>query len=93
MFTFKSFDYLTDGEIDLKIEKMLPSDNKKGYVPVYKYAITKHGQTNVIGSIDIRIGNNDNTFYGGHIGYQVDVPFRGNSYAAKACKIIEQVAA
>lgn len=93
MFTFKSFDYLTDEEIDLRIEKKLPANDKKGYVPTYKYVITKHGQLNPIGNIDIRIGDNENTFYGGHIGYQVYAPFRGNSFATKACKIIKQVAA
>lgn len=93
MFNFKEFDLLTDGEIDLRITNKLPADIKKGYVPTYKYEITKHGLMQPIGSIDIRIGDNENTFYGGNIGYQVDAPYRGNGYAAKACKIIEQVAA
>lgn len=29
MFEFKDFDYLTDGEIDLKIEEKTPANEKK----------------------------------------------------------------
>lgn len=32
MFEFKDFDYLTDGEIDLRIEQKLPANEEKGYV-------------------------------------------------------------
>ncbi len=92
MFEFQDFDYLTDGEIDLKIEEKAPSNEEKGYVPVYKYRITLHKSDDGIGSIDIRIGNNENLYYGGHIGYMIKESYRGNSYASKACKIIKNVA-
>lgn len=92
MFSFQRFDYLTDGEIDLLISERLPADNQKGYVPAYKYHITLHGLAQPIGSIDIRIGNNENTYYGGHIGYRIDPEYRGHGYASKACLIIKQVA-
>ncbi len=45
-----------------------------------------------IGAIDIRIGYNENLYYGGHIGYRVEENYRGNNYASKACKIIKDVA-
>lgn len=92
MFEFRDFDYLTDGEIDLIINEKAPSNDEKGYVPAYKYRITLHNSTETIGYIDIRIGNNENLYYGGHIGYFIEESFRGNSYASKACKIIKQVA-
>ncbi len=92
MFEFKDFDYLTDGEIDLKIEEKAPSNEEKGYVPAYKYKITLHKSDDGIGTIDIRIGYNENLYYGGHIGYMIKESFRGNSYASKACKIIKNVA-
>jgi len=92
MFGFQDFDYLTDGEIDLKIEEKAPSNEEKGYVPVYKYRITLHKSDDGIGSIDIRMGNNENLYYGGHIGYMIKESYRGNSYASKACKIIKNVA-
>lgn len=92
MFKFKAFNYLTDGEIDLKIEEKIPSDPEKGYVPAYKYKITLHDLNNIIGAIDVRIGHNEGTYYGGNIGYMIEEAYRGNSYASKACKIIKNVA-
>ncbi|WP_202127931.1 hypothetical protein [Clostridium sp. C2-6-12] len=92
MFEFKDFDYLTDGDIDLKIEEKTPANEEKGYVPAYKYRITIHNSNDIIGNIDIRIGYNNNLYYGGHIGYQIEKFYRGNSYASKACKIIKQIA-
>lgn len=44
-----------------------------------------------IGAIDIRIGHNENTYYGGNIRYTINEEYRGNSYASKACKIIREV--
>ena len=92
MFEFKNFNYLTDGEIDLVLTKMSPEDKAKNYVPSYEYKITLHGQDEAIGGICIRIGNNQNTYYGGHIGYGIDEAYRGNAYAAKACRLIVEVA-
>lgn len=92
MFEFKDFDFLTDGEIDLKIEDKTPSNAEKGYVPAYKYRITMHNSDNSIGNIDIRIGYNENIYYGGNIGYSIEQAYRGNNYASKACKIIKQIA-
>lgn len=92
MFEFKDFDYLTDGEIDLRIQDKTPSNEEKGYVPAYKYMITLHNTNDSIGNIDIRIGCNENTYFGGNIGYEIDEAYRGNGYASKACRIIKQVA-
>jgi predicted acetyltransferase len=92
MFEFKDFDFLTDGEIDLKIEDKTPSNDEKGYVPAYKYRTTIHNSDDSMGNIDIRIGYNENIYYGGNIGYSIIKVHRGNSYASKACRIIKQVA-
>jgi len=92
MFEFKDLDFLTDGEIQLKIEEKTPANDEKGYVPAYKYRITLPNSDETIGNIDIRIGYNHNTYYGGHIGYEIKESYRGKSYASKACKIIKQVA-
>lgn len=86
------FDYLSDGEIDLVIEEKAESCESKGYLPAYKYEIRLHNGSNRIGRIDIRIGHNKNTYYGGNIGYEVEEAYRGNHYAAKACRLVKQVA-
>lgn len=92
MFEFKDFDYLTDDEIDLRIEQKLAANEEKGYVPAYEYQITLHGLIEPIRRIGIRIGYNENILYGGNIGYFINEEYRGNHYAAKACKIVNWVA-
>ena len=92
MFEFKDFDYLTDKEIDLIIDEKVEGNEEKGYVPAYKYKIYKHKSNDIIGEIDIRIGNNQNTSFGGNIGYAIEEMFRGNGYASKACNLIKIVA-
>lgn len=36
----------------------------------------------------MRIGHNENTKYGGNIGYEVFKEFRGNRYASKSCRLL-----
>lgn len=93
MFEFKNFNYLSDGEIDLTLHEMAPANEEKGYVPAYLYYITRHNSLEIIGEIDIRIGDrdNENIYYGGNIGYGVDESYRGHNYGAKACNIIKLV--
>lgn len=92
MFEFLDFDYLSDGEIDLIIEEKSEACEHKGYLPAYKYEIRLHNGSNIVGRIDIRIGHNKNTYYGGNIGYEVEEAYRGHHYAGKACRLVKQVA-
>jgi tagatose 1,6-diphosphate aldolase len=84
---------LTDGEIDLIINEKRPANKEKGYVPIYIYKITLYKSLDSIGKISLRVGYNEDLYYYGNIGYEIDESYRGNSYASKACKIIKQVAA
>lgn len=45
-----------------------------------------------MGKCDLRIGYNDNLYYGGHIGYRFFPEYRGNHYAVKACLLLFQLA-
>ena len=45
-----------------------------------------------MGRCDLRIGYNDNLYYGGHIGYNIDEVYRGHHYAAKACVLLFELA-
>ncbi|MBZ9689315.1 GNAT family N-acetyltransferase [Clostridium estertheticum] len=92
MYEFMNYDYLTDEGIDLIIEVKVPPYESKGYVPAYKYEVKLHNDDVRIGRIDLRIGYNKNTHYGGNIGYEIEEAYRGNHYAAKACRLIKQVA-
>lgn len=40
-----------------------------------------------MGYCDLRIGYNDNLYYGGHIGYGINEEYRGHHYDAKACEL------
>lgn len=91
-FKFLSFDKLQGDEVDLIIERKMPANKKKGYVPAYWYAINLAGTNLTIGTIDLRIGTNPSTYYGGQIGYAIDEKYRGNHYAAKACLLLKEVA-
>ena len=86
------FDYLYDREIDLIIEEKAEAYEPKGYLPAYKYEIRLHNGNDKIGRIDLRVGHNTNTYYGGNIGYEIEEIYRGHHYAAKACRLIKQVA-
>ncbi|MBQ3077481.1 MAG: GNAT family N-acetyltransferase [Clostridia bacterium] len=41
-----------------------------------------------LGHIHLRVGMNDNIYYGGHIGYGVREPYRGHGYARRACLLV-----
>jgi uncharacterized protein len=85
---------LSDGEIYLVCTEKYTNPKKK-HVPAYEFIICKGGER--VGRINLRIGYGGgpygkNLYYGGQIGYDVDEPFRGNNYAARACRLLVPVA-
>ncbi len=85
---FNDFDYLTDGEIDLKISGKYFGD--KEMLPFYYYDIFLKDR--FIGRISMRIGRDFNSYYNGNIGYEIEENFRGNNFAFKACKLVLLIA-
>ena len=81
---------LSDGEIFLICTDKHDAIPEKSYVPMYNFAICKGGEK--IGEINLRIGYTDGLYYGGQIGYAINEAHRGNNYAAKACKLVANVA-
>lgn len=89
IFSFSdNFDYLTDGEIELKISGKYSGDEK--LLPFYYYDIFYNNR--FIGRISMRIGSNFDSYYNGNIGYEIEENFRGNNFAFKACKLVLQIA-
>ena len=83
---------MQDEDIRLILAGCIPADQSQARVPAYFLHIVEHGNDDPVGYIDIRIGDNEGLFYGGHIGYRVYEDFRGNSYAEKACRLVVPIA-
>lgn len=88
---FIDTDFLKNDEIQLKLEKTVDGNVEKGWVPAYYFAICNNRGIK-IGECDLRIGHNDNLYYGGNIGYCIDQEYRGNHYAGKACLLLFELA-
>ena len=88
---FLNTDFLENDEIKLTVDRLTEAIPERNYVPAYHFFICdKEG--NRMGYCDLRIGYNDNLYYGGHIGYGVDEKYRGHHYAAKACRLLFSLA-
>ncbi len=68
-------------------------EEEKGYPPSQTYRILHRETGSQIGHITIRIGNDEIlNQYSGHISYGVDEAYRGNRYAAEACRAVLPIA-
>lgn len=83
--------FLQNDEIGLVLEKTADGNEEKGWVPAYHFAICNHEGTKM-GVCDLRIGHNDNLYYGGNIGYRIYEEYRGHHYAGKACLLLFELA-
>lgn len=83
--------FLQDGEIRLVLTKTAEGDPVKNWVPAYHFDICDM-QGNAMGKCDLRIGHNELLYYGGNIGYRIEAPYRGHHYAAKACRLLFELA-
>jgi predicted acetyltransferase len=81
------FPVLDDGVVSLQLTHTVPADPVTGWVPTYHFAICLPGGE-VAGICDLRIGENRNLYYGGHIGYEVYEAYRGHHYAARAVTLL-----
>lgn len=84
---FLNTDFLKSDEIELILEKTTDADPVKNFVPAYHFNICDK-QGSEMGKCSLRVGYNENLYYGGHIGYGVDEAYRGHHYAAKACRLL-----
>lgn len=58
------------------------------YVENVEYTIMRSRDEANVGRCDIRIGENEELYYAGNIGYRIYESYRGNSYAYQACLIL-----
>ena len=89
--TFLDVSDLKSDEIFLKLTRLGEAKPEKNWVPAYYFDICLLDETKV-GKCDLRIGHNEKLYVGGNIGYEIDEPYRGHHYAAKACGLLFQQA-
>lgn len=88
---FLDTNFLFDDEITLNLQKTVPGDAEREWLPAYHFAVCdKRG--NEMGVCDLRIGHNAKTYYGGNIGYRIYEAYRGHHYAGKACLLLFELA-
>jgi predicted acetyltransferase len=89
MFHFHASSPLIDDDLVLVLREEYPGDPTRNYVPAYKFKMMVADQIEVIGHIELRIGNTESLVrYGGHFGYEVEPAYRGHHYAARACRLL-----
>ncbi len=82
------FDLIKGAKIDLRIKEKLPKQGN--YLPTYVWDV--YQEDNLVGSINLRIGYNENIYYGGNIGYEIVESYRCQGFAKEAVKMILPVA-
>ena len=82
---------LRDEAICLRLHHTSEARPDIHWLPAYYFDICLLDGTKV-GACDLRIGHNEKTYIGGNIGYNVDAPYRGRHYAARACALLFELA-
>lgn len=78
--------------VDLVEERRISPSTFNRYVPSIIYGIYRHHSGIRVGNCDLRLGHNDDLYYAGNIGYEIDPPFRGHGYAYEACLLLLDIA-
>jgi predicted acetyltransferase len=80
---------LQDGDLILQLDRYVPADPEKEWLPTYHFKMLLKGSATVIGGINLRIGNSDRiVLYRGHIGYGVEPEYRGHRFAARSVRLL-----
>lgn len=77
--------FMRHEEVELRFDCMTEGDEEQGLVPGYRFQI--HDESGLrVGRIHFRVGETRHVqMFAGHIGYEIEVEFRGHGYARQAC--------
>ena len=78
----------SDGVIDLFPLNLQMIDTDLNVEGDYVFRISPTGTQENAGQIHLRTGESEGLYYLGHIGYHVNRPYQGNSYALRACRLL-----
>lgn len=86
-FTFLSPGDLVDGELRLTLGRTYQHRLHHDWLPAYAFQMECDGRP--AGGLRLRIGDGDEVrLYFGHIGFDVDEPFRGRHFAERSCRLV-----
>jgi len=78
---------LVDNELELHLVERTLAERERHRVPAYRFDLRVGGEK--AGTASLRVGTGAYLeLYAGHIGYGVEMPFRGKRYAARACMLL-----
>ena len=83
--------HFTNGAIDLRLSGEDVFNEECGIQDGYVFYIYKHHGLHKMGYVSLRLGESPSLYYLGHIGYRIDEPYRGNGFAAQACRLLTPV--
>jgi predicted acetyltransferase len=98
IFEFYDPGQLVDGDLTLVLYEAYPGDERRGYVPAYRFRMMRgdsrvDGRKQEVGRIELRVSNTHHiVMYAGHIGYRVLPIYRGHHYAARSCTLLLSLA-
>jgi predicted acetyltransferase len=83
---------LRDEGLELVLIRRSSADARCSWAPAYHFEM-RVPDGEVAGWIDLRVGDSEDILlYNGHIGYTVREQYRGHRYAARACRLLFDVA-
>jgi tagatose 1,6-diphosphate aldolase len=78
---------LADRELEIVLAECRPANPLRRFAPAYVFELCVGGGR--VGAVEFRVGRSmELERYGGHFGYSVDPPFRGNHYAERGVRAL-----
>lgn len=71
----------------LRLDEYIEAPSLPGFTPYSIYIIEVNNQE--VGRIVWRLGNDEEHYYDGHIGYHIEEEYRGHYYAYQACLLLK----